>query len=161
MTDQIRLEKGDTAPAFTLPNDKGEQVSLADFAGQRVIVYFYPRANTPGCTTEACDFTEKLDEFSNAKVTVIGISPDPTEKLADFRAKHDLGVELLGDESKETHTAYGAFGEKKMYGKVTQGVIRSTFLVDVDADGVGTIAQCQYNVRASGHVGRILRDWDL
>ena len=108
MTDQIRLEKGDTAPAFTLPNDKGEQVSLADFAGQRVIVYFYPRANTPGCTTEACDFTEKLDEFSNAKVTVIGISPDPTEKLADFRAKHDLGVELLGDEAS---TATGGRGQ--------------------------------------------------
>ena len=159
-----QLATGDRAPEFALPDQNGRTVTLDDLRSSTdkgVIVYFYPRANTPGCTTEACDFTEKLDEFSNAKVTVIGISPDPTEKLADFRAKHDLGVELLGDESKETLTAYGAFGEKKMYGKVTQGVIRSTFLVDVDADGVGTIAQCQYNVRASGHVGRILRDWDL
>ncbi|CAM3213610.1 thioredoxin-dependent thiol peroxidase [Corynebacterium gottingense] len=161
MNDQIRLEKGDTAPAFTLTNDKGEQVSLSDFAGKRVIVYFYPRANTPGCTTEACDFTEKLEDFNNASVTVLGISPDPTDKLADFRAKHDLGIELLGDESKDTLIAYGAFGEKKMYGKVTEGVIRSTFLVNVTEDGTGTIEEAKYNVRASGHVDRILRDWDI
>ncbi|PAT14549.1 peroxiredoxin [Corynebacterium sp. NML 120412] len=161
MNDQIRLEKGDTAPAFTLTNDKGEQVSLSDFAGKRVIVYFYPRANTPGCTTEACDFTEKLEDFNNASVTVLGISPDPTDKLADFRAKHDLGIELLGNESKDTLIAYGAFGEKKMYGKVTEGVIRSTFLVNVAEDGSGTIEEAKYNVRASGHVDRILRDWDI
>ncbi|MBL7286551.1 peroxiredoxin [Corynebacterium hadale] len=161
MNDQIRLEKGDTAPAFTLTNDKGEQVSLSDFAGKRVIVYFYPRANTPGCTTEACDFTEKLEDFNNASVTVLGISPDPTDKLADFRAKHDLGIELLGNESKDTLIAYGAFGEKKMYGKVTEGVIRSTFLVNVAEDGTGTIEEAKYNVRASGHVDRILRDWDI
>lgn len=161
MNDQIRLEKGDTAPAFTLTNDKGEQVSLSDFAGKRVIVYFYPRANTPGCTTEACDFTEKLEDFNNASVTVLGISPDPTDKLADFRAKHDLGIELLGDESKDTLIAYGAFGEKKRYGKVTEGVIRSTFLVNVAEDGTGTIEEAKYNVRASGHVDRILRDWDI
>lgn len=161
MNDQIRLEKGDTAPAFTLTNDKGEQVSLSDFAGKRVIVYFYPRANTPGCTTEACDFTEKLEDFNNASVTVLGISPDPTDKLADFRAKHDLGIELLGNESKDTLIAYGAFGEKKMYGKVTEGVIRSTFLVNVAEDGTGTIEGAKYNVRASGHVDRILRDWDI
>ncbi|PAT08770.1 thioredoxin-dependent thiol peroxidase [Corynebacterium hadale] len=161
MNDQIRLEKGDTAPAFTLTNDKGEQVSLSDFAGKRVIVYFYPRANTPGCTTEACDFTEKLEDFNNASVTVLGISPDPTDKLADFRAKHDLGIELLGDESKDTLIAYGAFGEKKMYGKVTEGVIRSTFLVNVAEDGTSTIEEAKYNVRASGHVDRILRDWDI
>lgn len=161
MNDQIRLEKGDTAPAFTLTNDKGEQVSLSDFAGKRVIVYFYPRANTPGCTTEACDFTEKLEDFNNASVTVLGISPDPTDKLADFRAKHDLGIELLGDESKDTLIAYGPFGEKKMYGKVTEGVIRSTFLVNVAEDGTGTIEEAKYNVRASGHVDRILRDWDI
>lgn len=161
MNDQIRLEKGDTAPAFTLTNDKGEQVSLSDFAGKRVIVYFYPRANTPGCTTEACDFTEKLEDFNNASVTVLGISPDPTDKLADFRAKHDLGIELLGNESKDTLIAYGAFGEKTMYGKVTEGVIRSTFLVNVAGDGTGTIEEAKYNVRASGHVDRILRDWDI
>ncbi|MDY5786272.1 thioredoxin-dependent thiol peroxidase [Corynebacterium sp.] len=157
MTENKRLEPGDTAPAFSLLNDRGETVSLADYAGKRVIVYFYPRANTPGCTTEACDFTERFDEFTGAGVEVVGISPDTPEKLAAFRADHDLAVTLLSDPTKETMTAWGAFGEKKNYGKTVQGVIRSTFLVDPD----GTIAQAQYNVRASGHVGRILRDWGI
>ena len=161
MSEPIRLEKGDTAPAFTLKNDRGEDVSLADFAGQRVIVYFYPKANTPGCTTEACDFTDSMEQFRDASVTVLGISPDPVDKLAKFRADHDLSVELLSDEPKATLTASGAFGEKKNYGKVVQGVIRSTFLVAVDDAGVGTIEQAQYNVKATGHVGRILRDWDI
>ena len=161
MSEPIRLEKGDTAPAFTLKNDRGEDVSLADFAGQRVIVYFYPKANTPGCTTEACDFTDSMEQFRDASVTVLGISPDPVDKLAKFRADHDLSVELLSDEPKATLTAYGAFGEKKNYGKVVQGVIRSTFLVSVDETGAGTIEQAQYNVKATGHVGRILRDWDI
>lgn len=157
MTDQIRLSPGDTAPAFTLPNDRGEEVSLADFAGQRVIVYFYPRANTPGCTTEACDFSEQLERFNDASVTVLGISPDPVDKLAKFRADHDLKIELLSDTSRDTLRAWGAFGEKKNYGKVVEGVIRSTFLVGAD----GKIEQAQYNVRASGHVGRVLRDWGI
>lgn len=135
----MRLDKGDTAPAFTLKNDRGEDVSLADFAGQRVIVYFYPKANTPGCTTEACDFTDSMEQFRDASVTVLGISPDPEDKLAKFRADHELGVELLSDPTKETMEAYGAFGEKKNYGKVVQGVIRSTFLVSVDDAGKGTI----------------------
>ncbi|MDK8242437.1 MULTISPECIES: thioredoxin-dependent thiol peroxidase [Corynebacterium] len=161
MTEPIRLQEGDVAPAFTLKNDKGETVSLADFAGQRVIVYFYPKANTPGCTTEACDFSDNMDQFKEASVAVLGISPDPVEKLAKFRDDHNLTVQLLSDESKETLEAYGAFGEKKNYGKIVQGVIRSTFLVSVDADGKGTVEQAQYNVRATGHVGRILRDWNL
>ncbi|PLA36998.1 thioredoxin-dependent thiol peroxidase [Corynebacterium coyleae] len=161
MTEPIRLQEGDVAPAFTLKNDKGETVSLADFAGQRVIVYFYPKANTPGCTTEACDFSDNMDQFKEASVAVLGISPDPVEKLAKFRDDHNLAVQLLSDESKETLEAYGAFGEKKNYGKIVQGVFRSTFLVSVDADGKGTVEQAQYNVRATGHVGRILRDWNL
>ena len=157
MTEQNRLNIGDAAPAFTLPNDKGENVSLSDYAGKRVIVYFYPRANTPGCTREACDFSENLSEFEDACVAVVGISPDTPEKLAKFRADHDLTIELLSDESKEVMTAYGAFGEKKNYGKIVQGVIRSTFLVGAD----GTIESAQYNVKATGHVGRLLRDLDL
>lgn len=161
MTDSIRLEAGDTAPAFELLNDQHEAVSLADFKGSRVIVYFYPRANTPGCTTEACDFTENFDQFDGAGVKVIGISPDKPEALAKFRADHDLGVELLSDPTKDTLEAYGAFGEKKNYGKVVQGVIRSTFLITVDDAGRGTVEQAQYNVKATGHVGRILRDWDI
>ena len=157
MTAPIRLEPGDTAPAFTLRNDRGEEVSLSDFAGQRVLVYFYPRANTPGCTTEACDFSENLERFNDASVTVLGISPDSVEKLATFRADHNLTIELLSDESRDTLRAWGAFGEKKNYGKVVEGVIRSTFLVGAD----GAIEQAQYNVRASGHVGRVLRDWGI
>lgn len=161
MIDTTQLAAGDSAPAFTLTNDRNEEVSLSDFAGSRVIVYFYPRANTPGCTTEACDFTESFELFDDARVRVIGISPDKPEALAKFRADHDLKVELLSDPSKETLSAYGAFGEKKNYGKVVQGVIRSTFLVSVDGDGTGTIEKAQYNVKATGHVGRILRDWDI
>lgn len=157
MAEQIKLSAGDTAPQFTLKNDRGEDVSLTDYAGQRVIVYFYPRANTPGCTTEACDFTERFPEFEGASVAVLGISPDPVDKLAKFRADHDLAVELLSDESKDTLRAWGAFGEKNNYGKIVEGVIRSTFLVGPD----GTIEQAQYNVRAAGHVDRILRDWGI
>ena len=153
MTDCIRLDTGDTAPDFALSNDRGETVSLKDFAGSRVIVYFYPRANTPGCTTEACDFTENFSQFDDAGVKVLGISPDTPEALAKFRADHDLSVELLSDPSKETLEAYGAFGEKKNYGKVVQGVIRSTFLVEPD----GTIGQTHYNVKATGHVARVMK----
>ncbi|MDK7180003.1 MULTISPECIES: thioredoxin-dependent thiol peroxidase [Corynebacterium] len=156
MTEQIRLEAGDTAPAFTLTNDRGEEVSLSDYAGKRVIIYFYPRANTPGCTTEACDFTNEWSAFADADVAVVGISPDKPEALAKFRADHDLKVELLSDPSKDVLRAWGAFGEKNNYGKIVEGVIRSTFLVND-----GKIEQSQYNVRASGHVGRILRDWGI
>lgn len=149
-----RLEPGDAAPAFTLVADDGREVSLSDYAGRRVLVYFYPRANTPGCTTEACDFRDESAQFNDAGVEVVGISPDKPEKLAAFRGDHGLNFTLLSDPSKETMAAYGAFGEKKNYGKVVQGVIRSTVLVGAD----GNVENAWYNVRAKGHVGRVLRD---
>ncbi|GAB3078409.1 thioredoxin-dependent thiol peroxidase [Corynebacterium aquatimens] len=154
MSERHVLTKGDKAPDFSLPNDKGETVSLSDYAGQKVIVYFYPKASTPGCTTEACDFSENLELFNDAKISVVGISPDSPEKLATFREENRLNFELLSDESKETLVAYGAFGEKKNYGKVVEGVIRSTFLVDEQ----GVIKSAFYNVKATGHVARLLRD---
>ncbi|HJD77437.1 MAG TPA: thioredoxin-dependent thiol peroxidase [Corynebacterium pollutisoli] len=154
MTVSSRLAEGDTAPDFTLPDDTGQEVSLQDFAGQRVLVYFYPRANTPGCTTQACDFRDSIADLNDLDVTVVGISPDKPEKLAAFREDHDLNFVLLSDVDKQVMTEWGAFGEKKNYGKVVQGVIRSTFLVEPD----GTIGLARYNVRASGHVARILRE---
>lgn len=157
MTENTRLHVGDRAPAFSLTNDRGQTVALSDYAGRKVLVYFYPRANTPGCTTEACDFSEKLSDFENAGVDVIGISPDAPEALAKFRADHDLTIELLSDPEKTVMSEWGAYGEKLNYGKTVVGVIRSTFLVGAD----GAIEQLQYNVRASGHVERILRDWPV
>ena len=154
MTVSSRLAEGDTAPDFTLPDDTGREVSLQDFAGQRVLVYFYPRANTPGCTTQACDFRDSIADLNDLDVTVLGISPDKPEKLAAFREDHGLNFVLLSDVDKQVMTEWGAFGEKKNYGKVVQGVIRSTFLVEPD----GTIGLARYNVRASGHVARILRE---
>lgn len=154
MTDSNRLNEGDKAPDFSLTSDSGETVSLGDFAGRRVVVYFYPRANTPGCTKEACDFRDSLEQLNGQDIDVMGISPDKPEKLAKFREDHELNFPLLSDPDKEVMTAYGAFGEKKNYGKVTQGVIRSTFLVEPD----GTIGLTKYNVKATGHVARILRD---
>jgi peroxiredoxin Q/BCP len=145
---------GDTAPDFTLTDDKGGSVSLSDFRGKKVVVYFYPKADTPGCTTEACDFRDSLTQLNDANIDVLGISPDKPEKLATFRENHDLTFPLLSDPQKETLVAYGAFGEKKNYGKVVQGVIRSTFLVDEE----GKIALAKYNVKATGHVARIIKD---
>lgn len=153
-----KLSPGDQAPAFTLNDADGAPVSLADYAGQRVIVYFYPAAMTPGCTKQAIDFTAADKTLDNADLKVIGISPDKPEKLARFRDKESINFPLLSDPSKETLVAWGAFGEKKMYGKVVEGVIRSTFVVAVDDEGAGTIEQAQYNVRATGHVERLLRD---
>ncbi|MDN6537698.1 MAG: thioredoxin-dependent thiol peroxidase [Corynebacterium variabile] len=153
MTD-IRLAVGDTAPDFTLTDDKGGPVSLSDFRGKKVVVYFYPKADTPGCTTEACDFRDSLTQLNDADIDVVGISPDRPEKLATFRENHDLTFPLLSDPEKETLVAYGAFGEKKNYGRVVQGVIRSTFLVDEE----GKIALAKYNVKATGHVARIIKD---
>ncbi|AKK11737.1 thioredoxin-dependent thiol peroxidase [Corynebacterium uterequi] len=157
MTDPSRLVVGDPAPAFTLPADSGDDVSLTDYAGRRVLVYFYPRANTPGCTKEACDFRDSLALLNDAGIDVLGISPDPVAKLAAFRSSQELNFPLLSDEDKSVMTAYGAFGEKKNYGKVVQGVIRSTFLVEAD----GTIGLAKYNVKATGHVARILKELDL
>ena len=156
MTEQNRLEVGDTAPAFSLQDDAGNTVSLSDYAGKRVVVYFYPRANTPGCTTEACDFRDAMEQLNGSEVAVVGISPDQPEALAKFREDHELNFPLLSDPEKETLTAYGAFGEKKNYGKVVQGVIRSTFVVEPD----GKIGVAKYNVKATGHVARIIKELD-
>jgi len=155
------LSPGDVAPAFTLTAQSAADVSLAGFAGARVIVYFYPAALTPGCTVEAIDFTTHLDELARAGVHVVGISPDPVEKLVRFTEVNRLRVTLLSDPTRAVLEAYGAWGTKVLYGKTVEGVIRSTFVVDVDADGVGTIAQAEYNVRAKGHVERLLRDLGL
>ena len=151
---QIRLSEGEPAPDFTLTNEKGEKVSLSDFRGRKVIVYFYPKADTPGCTTEACDFRDNLSELNNQNIDVVGISPDKVEALAKFRDKYELTFPLLSDEDKSVMTAYGAFGEKKNYGKVVQGVIRSTFVVDEE----GKIQLAKYNVKATGHVARIIKE---
>ncbi|WP_415976683.1 thioredoxin-dependent thiol peroxidase [Rhodococcus sp. 077-4] len=154
MTEYSKLEPGDTAPAFTLPDADGNSVSLADYAGKKVIVYFYPAASTPGCTKHACDFRDNLAELNGEGLEVIGISPDKPAKLAKFRDKEELTFPLLADEEKTTLQAWGAFGEKKNYGKVYEGVIRSTFLVDE----AGKIEVAQYNVRATGHVAKLRRD---
>lgn len=152
-----RLAVGDPAPAFTLPDADGNDVSLSDYAGRQVIVYFYPAAMTPGCTKQACDFRDNLADLNGEGVAVIGISPDKPAKLAKFTERDDLNFPLLSDPDKEVMKAYGAFGEKKLYGKIVNGVIRSTFLIDAD----GTIAAAQYNVRATGHVAKLRRDLSL
>lgn len=152
-----RLAPGDTAPDFTLPDADGKEVSLADLRGRRVVVYFYPAAMTPGCTTQACDFRDNLSSLAAAGVDVIGISPDKPEKLAKFRERDSLTFPLLSDPSRSVLEAYGAYGEKTMYGKKVTGVIRSTFVVDAD----GKIEQAQYNVKATGHVAKLRRDLGL
>ena len=154
MTEQKRLEIGDQAPAFTLPNDSGETTSLSDYQGKRVLVYFYPRANTPGCTTEACDFRDSLAQLNDLGIEVVGISPDTVDKLVAFREKNNLTFPLLADPDKNVLKEWGAFGEKKNYGKIVEGVIRSTFLVGTD----GTIELALYNVRATGHVARVIKE---
>ena len=155
--DKVRLVEGVSAPDFTLTDDHNNSVSLSDYAGKRVIVYFYPRANTPGCTKEACDFRDNLAQLNGSGIDVIAISPDKPEKLAGFRDKYELTFPLLSDPGKDVMQAWGAFGEKKNYGKITQGVIRSTFLVGTD----GTIALARYNVKATGHVARIITELHL
>ncbi|MFP8943309.1 thioredoxin-dependent thiol peroxidase [Streptomyces fenghuangensis] len=152
-----RLQPGDTAPAFTLPDADGNPVSLSDRAGRKVIVYFYPAALTPGCTKQACDFTDNLDLLADAGYDVIGVSPDKPEKLAKFREKENLRVTLVGDPEKKVLEAYGAFGEKKMYGRTVTGVIRSTVVVDEE----GKVERALYNVRATGHVAKLIRDLSL
>ncbi len=155
MTD--RLTPGDTAPDFTLTSDTGESVTLSDLRGRSVIVYFYPAAMTPGCTTQACDFTDSLDSLKGAGYEVLGISPDKPEKLAKFRERDGLTITLLSDPDKTTLAAYAAYGEKKLYGKLVEGVIRSTIVVDPE----GKVAAAQYNVKATGHVAKLRRDLRL
>jgi peroxiredoxin Q/BCP len=150
----VRLEPGDLAPAFTLMSDEGTPVSLRDFKGGRVVVYFYPAAMTPGCTTQACDFRDSLDALAASGLSVVGISPDEPEKLAKFRERDGITFPLLSDPDKQVLEAYGAYGEKKLYGKTVVGVIRSTFVLD----DKGRVELAQYNVRATGHVAKLRRD---
>ena len=152
-----RLDTGDTAPDFTLPADTGEQVSLSGLQGRKVIVYFYPAAMTPGCTTQACDFTDSIESLRGSGYEVLGISPDKPEQLAKFRERDHLGITLLSDADRTVMQAYGAFGEKLLYGKTVQGVIRSTFVVDEQ----GKVELAQYNVKATGHVAKLRRDLGL
>lgn len=156
-----RLAPGDHAPDFTLLDPGSKLVSLADFAGQRVIVYFYPAAMTPGCTTQAIDFTAAMDELQAAGLHVVGISPDPPEKLAQFRDSQGVSFPLLSDPDRTALSSYGAFGEKMLYGKLIEGVIRSTFVVDVNDVGEGRIAVAQYDVKAAGHVDKLRRDLEV
>lgn len=152
-----RLQQGDEAPDFTLPTDDGRTITLSDLRGSRVIVYFYPKAMTPGCTKQACDFSDSIDRLRGEGFAVLGISPDKPETLAKFRERDGLTIDLLSDPDKEVLTRWGAFGEKKNYGKVVQGVIRSTFVVDTD----GRVELAQYNVKATGHVARLRKDLGL
>ncbi|MCB0890009.1 MAG: thioredoxin-dependent thiol peroxidase, partial [Nocardioidaceae bacterium] len=145
-TPNTRLSPGDAAPDFTLPTDTGETISLTDLRGQKVIVYFYPAAMTPGCTKQACDFTDSLESLAAAGYAVIGISPDKPEKLSRFRERDGLTLALASDADRSVMKQYAAFGEKKLYGKVVEGVIRSTFVIDED----GKIELAQYNVKATG-----------
>jgi peroxiredoxin Q/BCP len=153
MTEQ-RLEPGDEAPDFSLPDTDGQSVSLSALRGQQVIIYFYPAAMTPGCTKEACDFRDNLGVLTAAGLTVLGISKDAPGKLAKFRDKEGLNFPLLSDPGLDVHRAYGAYGEKTMYGKKTVGVIRSTFVIDP----AGKVARAYYNVKATGHVERLRKD---
>ena len=157
MTEATRLAPGEPAPAFTLPDADGKPVSLADYAGRKVIVYVYPAAMTPGCTKQACDFLDSLQSLAAAGYAVLGLSPDKPEKLAKFRERDALTFPLLSDTDKAVLTAYGAFGEKKLYGKTVTGVIRSTFVIDE----AGKIELAQYNVKATGHVAKLRRDLGL
>ena len=149
-----RLSPGDPAPAFTLPDADGTPVSLADFRGRKLVLYVYPAASTPGCTTQACDFRDSLSSLKSAGYEVLGLSPDKPEKLARFRDAEGLTFPLLSDPSKEVLTAYGAYGEKSLYGKTVVGVIRSTFVIDES----GTVQTASYAVKAKGHVAKLRRD---
>jgi peroxiredoxin Q/BCP len=152
-----RLEPGDTAPEFKLLDDTGAEVALSDFLGRKVIVYFYPAAMTPGCTKQACDFTASFSALQSQGYDVIGVSPDAPDKLAKFRVRDHLTITLLSDPDKQVLREYGAYGEKKLYGKTVEGVIRSTVVVDED----GKVFLAQYNVKATGHVAKLMRDLKL
>jgi peroxiredoxin Q/BCP len=152
-----RLAPGDPAPDFTLQDADDKPVSLSDYRGRRVIVYFYPAAGPPGCTKQACDFRDNLGELNGAGLDVLGISPDKPAKLAKFRDKEGLTFPLLSDPDRAVLQAWGAFGEKKMYGKTVTGVIRSTFVVGPD----GKLEEALYNVRATGHVAKLRKDLEV
>ena len=149
-----RLSPGDLAPDFTLESDTGEKVTLSSLRGRKVIVYFYPNAMTPGCTTQACDFWDNLSSIQAAGYDVVGLSPDKPEKLAKFRQRDSLAITLLSDPDRSVMKSYGAFGLKKLYGKEVEGVIRSTFVIDEQ----GTVTTASYAVKAKGHVAKLRRD---
>ena len=151
------LRPGDKAPAFTLTDATGAKVSFQDFAGRPFLLYAYPAAMTPGCTTQACDFRENLGAFTDAGLEVVGISPDSPVKLAQFAAAENLTFTLLSDPDHGVMEKYGAWGEKKLYGKVVTGVIRSTFVISP----TGKIEHAFYNVKATGHVAKLMRDLGL
>ncbi|GAA1757041.1 thioredoxin-dependent thiol peroxidase [Luedemannella helvata] len=157
MTEPVRLAAGDPAPDFDLPTDDGGRLALKDLRGEKVILYAYPAAMTPGCTKQACDFRDSLASLQKADYRVVGISPDSPAKLAKFRERDALTFPLVSDADKSVLTAYGAFGEKQNYGRTVQGVIRSTFVIDAD----GTIERAFYNVKATGHVAKLRRDLNL
>ena len=157
MSETPRLSPGDTAPDFTLTSDTGEEVTLSSLRGGKVIVYFYPAAMTPGCTKQACDFTDSIDSLKAAGYEVIGVSKDKPAKLAKFRERDGLTITLLSDPAKSVLRQYGAYGEKKLYGKLVEGVIRSTVVVDED----GKVFLAQYNVKATGHVAKLRKDLKL
>ncbi|GGK86368.1 peroxiredoxin [Sphaerisporangium melleum] len=154
---QTRLEPGDAAPDFTLPDSEGKEISLSSFRGKRVILYFYPAAMTPGCTKQACDFRDSLGSLTAAGFVVLGVSKDTPQKLAKFAERDALTFPLLSDPGLGVHQAYAAYGEKTMYGKTTVGVLRSTFVIDAD----GKIEKALYNVKATGHVARLRKDLGL
>lgn len=152
-----RLTVGQTAPDFTLPTADGGSITLSDLRGQHVIVYFYPAAGTPGCTTQACDFRDSLASLQGAGYRVVGVSPDGVDKLAAFTADEALTFPLASDTERGVLEAWGAWGEKMLYGKTVTGVIRSTVVVDPE----GTVELAQYNVKATGHVAKLRRDLGL
>jgi peroxiredoxin Q/BCP len=154
MTDPVRLGPGDTAPDFTLTTDAGAALSLSGLRGGKVVLYAYPAAMTPGCTKQACDFRDSIASLSAHGYAVVGISPDAPAKLAKFRERDELTFPLVADEDKSVLRAYGAYGEKQLYGKTVTGVIRSTFVIDED----GRIERALYNVKATGHVAKLRRD---
>jgi peroxiredoxin Q/BCP len=149
-----RLSAGDAAPDFTLPDADGNPVALADLRGRKVVLYVYPAASTPGCTTQACDFRDNLGDLTAAGYTVLGLSPDPPAKLARFRDAEHLTFPLLSDPDKQVLAAYGAYGEKSLYGKTVVGVLRSTFVLDEQ----GRVTSASYGVKAKGHVEKLRRD---
>ena len=151
------LTPGDRAPGFTLTDGTGAKVSLRDFAGTSILLYAYPAAMTPGCTTQACDFRDNLAVFAGAGLEVVGISPDTPEKLAEFAGEEKLPFTLLSDPDHRVLEKYGAWGEKKLYGKIVTGVIRSTFVISPS----GKIEHAFYNVKATGHVAKLIRDLSL
>ena len=153
----VRLQPGDPAPDFSLPTDEGATLRLSDLQGKRVILYAYPAALTPGCTTQACDFRDSLQSLAAQGITVVGISPDPPAKLATFREREHLTFPLVSDTERTVLTAYGAYGEKQNYGRTVLGVIRSTFVISPE----GRIEHAFYNVKATGHVAKLRRDLGL